>query len=163
MRRALFLCIVFLVGCTTGSQYMSQQRAQDLALAACNRGNSRALAAPSSVSAQLLTLDAARKQLAQTGGGNDGRSPDMIVWLVRAQGTWALSGGPPTPVGATPAPLSTFHSCSVILDAVTGDEIGEVLSANISIVVALRFAPAPWPQGAASHSQMPPPHPPYLE
>lgn len=121
----LLLGILLLAGCAATSGFISEQQARDIALKASNSGHLQAVESPANIQAELLTLETARKRLAQSGSTADERSPGMMVWLVTMEGTWTLSGGPPTPVGTSPAPQVTFHRYAVILDAQTGQEISE--------------------------------------
>ena len=121
----LFLGILLLAGCAATNGFISEQQARDIAIKASNSGHLKAVEPPANVRAEMITLETARKRLAESGSTADGRNPGMMVWLITMEGTWTLSGGPPTPAGATPAPQVVFHHYAVILDAKTGEQISE--------------------------------------
>ena len=128
MRVLLALTALLFVSCATASGFISEQQARDTALKSSDQSHLRMLEPPSNVRAELLTLETARKQLAQTSDPAGGYAPGTMVWLVTMKGTWMISGGPPTPQGASQAPQEAFHSFAIIIDAKTGDSINETAS-----------------------------------
>jgi hypothetical protein len=130
-RRSILLSEVFAfaallaASCSTDPGLISEQ-ARDIALKASNSGHLRAIEAPSSVRTELLTLETADKQIGQSGDYWERQTPDMKVWLVTVEGTWAISGGPPTPEGTSQTPQAIFHQYTIVLDAMTGEIIGEM-------------------------------------
>jgi hypothetical protein len=113
-RRSILLSEVFAfaallaASCSTDPGLISEQ-ARDIALKASNSGHLRAIEAPSSVRTELLTLETADKQIGQSGDYWERQTPDMKVWLVTVEGTWAI-----------------FHQYTIVLDAMTGEIIGEM-------------------------------------
>ena len=132
---AKVFCFVVLLAasCSTNPGLISEQQARDIALKASNSDHLKALEAPSNVRTELLTLETAKERIGQNGDYSERQTPDMKVWLVTMEGTWAISGpptpisgGPPTPEGSTQTPQATFHQYTIMLDAMTGEIISEM-------------------------------------
>jgi hypothetical protein len=124
--QSVFLAVLLAASCSTNPGLISEQQARDIALKASNSGHLKALEAPSSVRTELLTLETAKKRIGQSGDYRESQTPDMKVWLVTMEGTWAISGGPPTPEGSTQTPQATFHQYTIMLNAMTGEIISEM-------------------------------------
>lgn len=123
MPRSLsFLAILVLVGCVTNSPFIGEKQARDLALQASNNGHLSVLQPPERVRAELITLAAARERFGASLGNRNALTPDTMVWVIEMEGAWEINGGPLPPLGTTPTP-QTFHHCTVVLDAGTGEEI----------------------------------------
>lgn len=122
---ALDLAVLVVVSCATNPGLISEEQARNIALRAANSGDLRALAPPSGIQSELLDLETARSRLGQGNSYEHGPSLQTKVWLVIIQGVWTMAGGPPTPVGAAPAPGALFHRYAVIIDASTGAVISE--------------------------------------
>lgn len=126
LSKVFAFAVLLAASCSTNPGLISEQQARDIALKASNSGHLKALEAPSNVRTELLTLETAKKRIGQSGDYRERQTPDMKVWLVTMEGTWAISGGPLTPEGSTQTPQATFHQYTIMLNAMTGEIISEM-------------------------------------
>ena len=84
---------------------------------------SGALLSPQNVQAEQMALSQAMQRLPGSPSVPAGYDPQMPVWMVMMDGLWTNEVQAPG-VTATQTP---YHHCVVILDALTGMEIGSSL------------------------------------
>ncbi len=119
------LVVVSTAGCVMQISFINEQQARAIVVRSSNTGHLRATEPANVLQAELMTLEAAEKRMAQNGDSNRAQPPTVTVWLVTLEGTWTLVGGPPTPAGASPVPQTIFHHYAIILDASTDQLIRE--------------------------------------
>ena len=142
-------CLVLLAACQTASltatptppptatptavTVVTREKAIELAIGMCRVPHLALVGEPENVRARLMPLRQAVDLTKSLGnGGMFSQSLDSRVWLVEVDGLLQIVGGPmyvltPTPIGWTgtiavrPAPKPFRGTCTVILDADTGD------------------------------------------
>jgi hypothetical protein len=126
--RTLWLMALVIISACASPPAVSNQQAIAIATRACRTPHLILVGEPKNIRAQLITLSEADKLImAGAGSTNYERPMSTIIWLVQMDGRLELVGGPPppnTPLGQsaiqTPSP-SRFGTCSVFIDAKTGD------------------------------------------
>lgn len=128
-RHFALLLLIILAACTpryaptpNPASRVSHDRAVEIALQLASQSRpeiSGAVGAPTNVSARLVKLDAALKELSISGSIPQGYDVSTSVWLVTMDGLWNDEASAP---GATTVP-NPYHHCAFILNIDSGAEI----------------------------------------
>jgi hypothetical protein len=124
--KALWLIALLVASACAPSPRVSSQQAIEDATRECKTPHLVLVGEPQNIRTRLMTLSEAVQLIVTDAGSTSYARPmNTLVWLVQMDGQLQLVGGPLPPGGRSgqpvPTPLSYFGTCSVVVDANTGE------------------------------------------